>query len=256
MYNTLRAYINYITAWQAENFPTLPTKNPFDIVSHLLYCNGNGSNWLDMENGNDHLTMQMELKLANQTGWINFPFCDDPTTSVNFNQKSERDFSYYSKHEQFLVSTVTDLAWKVNPALADITLNDPNFWVEAVRKNYYDSLDEARKFESVWKHYKERPDMVSLGFPYDFNRPVRPSTERYIPVLNLLTFSKKNQVEHNSKIFKLTKMINEAVIKVYSEIIDSPEEQEVLGEKIVAMLRNKLNHFTDFHRKYFFTLYL
>ena len=40
--------------------------------------------------------------------------------------------------------------------------------------------------------------------------------------LNLLDFSKENNSTHNSKIFKLTQTINEAVIKVYSEIIDSP----------------------------------
>ena len=97
MYRILRSYINYMTAWQQENFPTLLNKNPFDIVSHLLYCNGNGCNWLDMENGNDHLTMQMELKLAGKGGYVNFPFHNDPEKSVNFNQKNERDFSYYSK---------------------------------------------------------------------------------------------------------------------------------------------------------------
>lgn len=252
MYRTLRMYINYMTAWQAENFPSLGVKNPFDIVSHLLYCNGNGVNWLDLENGNDHLTMQTELNLAKKEGWINFPFCDEPEKSVNFNKKNERDFSYYSQHESFLASTATGLAWKANPALADISLNDFDFWVQAVRENYLNALNDARKYEGVWERYKTRPEMVSMGFPYDFNRPVNKACRRYIPILNLLDFSNKHGIKHNSKIFKLTKMINEAVIKVYSEIIDSPEEQEILGENIVAMLRNKLNHFMDFHSKNFF----
>ena len=253
MYRTLRMYINYMAAWQAENFPTLPPKKPFDTVSHLLYCNGYGCFCLDMKNGNDHLTMQMELKLAKATGWVNFPFSDDPTTSVNFNQKDERDTAYYSKHEPFLASTATGLAWKVQPFLADIKLNDPDYWVQAVRENYYDKLEDARKFSHCWERYKQRPDMISLGFPYDFNRPVKQANHRYIRILKLLDFSKENNIKHNSKIFKLTQMINEAVITVYSEIIDSPEEQEILGENIVAMLRNKLNHFKDFHSKNFFT---
>lgn len=254
MYRILRSYINYMTAWQQENFPTLPNKNPFDIVSHLLYCNGNGCNWLDMENGNDHLTMQMELKLGKQTGWVNFPFHNEPEKSVNFNQKNERDFSYYSKHEKFLVSTATGLAWKVNPALADIKLNDPEYWVQAVRENYFAALEESRKFATIWKRYQKRPEMISLGFPYDFNRPVDRASRRYVPVLNLLDFSKENNISHNSKIFKFTQIINEAVIKVYSEIIDDPEQQEILGEEIVAHIRNKLNHFIDFHSKNFFAI--
>lgn len=254
MYRILRNYINYTTAWQAENFPTLPNKNPFDIVSHLLYCNGNGSMWLDMNNGNDHLTMQMELNLAGKSGWINFPFCDEPEKSINFHQKGEQDFSYYIQHESFLVSTATKLAGKVNPNLENISLNEPEFWVEAVWDNYYDALEHACRLPVIWERYKQRPEMISLGFPYDFNRPVKQASHRYIPVLKLLDFSKENNIKHNRKIFKLTQMINEAVIKVYSEIIDSPKEQETLGEEIVAHMRNKLNNFIDFHSKNFFAV--
>lgn len=254
MYKVLRNYINYMTAWQQENFPSLPTKNAFDIVSHLLYCNGNGVFWLDAEKGSDHLAMQMELKLAGKEGWISFPFCNDETKSVHYTQQNQRDHSYYKQHEHFLIETATSMAWKVNPALADISLNDPDFWVQAVWENFKTAYIDASNLKFVWERYKERPDMLSLGFPYDFNRPVKQASRRFVPILNLLDFSNEHNIEHNSKIFKLTKIINEAVIQVYSEIIDSPEWQENLGENIVDTLRNKLNHFTDFHSKNFFNL--
>ena len=255
MYRVLRSYINYMTAWQQENFPTLPPKNPFDLVSHLLFCNGNGTIWLDKTNGNDHLAMQMEVKVAHkQSGWITFPFCDDETKSIHYNKKDEKHFSFYSQYSDFLTGIVSDLAWKINPELPEISLNDPEFWVKAVRKNYQDALKDARKFNSLWERYKTRTEMLSLGFPYDFRSPVNHAYRRYIPILNLLDFSNENNLTHNSKIFKLTSIINEAVIKVYSEIIESPEEQEILGDKFVADIRNKLNHFTKFHSENFFAI--
>ncbi|WGH24460.1 hypothetical protein EAb13_CDS0042 [Acinetobacter phage EAb13] len=251
MYKVLRNYIHYMTAWQAENFPTLSTNTPFHIVEHLLYCNGNGCHWLNEETGVDHLIMQMELKLDGLNGWIDFPFCNDETTSVIYTKMNERHHSYYSQHEHFLSGLVKDKALEINPALKEMKLDDPKYWVKVIRENFAQKVAEAQSFKYIWEVTKKRPEQNSLGFPYDFNRPVKPASRKFIPVLKLLDFSKQHDVTHNTELFELTRMINEAVIKVYTNIIDSPEQQEILGEEFIASIRNKLNHFTDFHYQNF-----
>ena len=146
MYKALRNYINYMTAWQAENFPTLPTKTVFNIVEHLMYCNGNGTHWLDVERGNDHLIMQTELQLDGIGGWIDFPFCDDETKSYVYSKANEQHHSYYSQYEHFLNGRVVDLALEINPTLRTMDLKNPEFWVKAVRENYEQVLAEARSW--------------------------------------------------------------------------------------------------------------
>lgn len=251
MYKALRNYIQYMTVWQAREFPTLPTKTPFSIVEHLLYCNGNGVHWVDMERGIDHLIMQMEFKLDGVSGWIDFPFCDDETQSLVYDKMNEQHHSFYKKYLPTLTGRVAELAWEINPSLKDMELNDPRFWVKAIRENFAQKVAEAQSFKYIWEVTKKRPEQNSLGFPYDFNRPVKPASRKFIPVLKLLDFSKQHDVTHNTELFQLTRMINEAVIKVYTNIIDSPEQQEILGEEFIASIRNKLNHFTDFHYQNF-----
>ena len=251
MRNVLKNYILYMTAWGEENHPSLPLSTVFNIVSHLLYCNGNGTKWLDLLKGDDHLTMQAELKLAEKTGRLNFPLCNNPEKSINYTPKTLGGGIGYAPHEDFLENYATPLALKADPKLENLLLDDLQFWKNKVWENYHTAVDCARKNPVVWKSLQKKPEFTPLGFPYDFNRSISRAHRRYIPILNLLDFSQEHKITHNSEILNLTSLINTAVIEVYSEIIDSKIEQEILGEDLISGLRNRLNHFMCFHSQNF-----
>lgn len=251
MQEVMKNYINYMIAWQQEHFPTLPTKNPFQVVSHLLYCNGNGSLWMEGEKGIKYLSMQVEFDLTDLTTkkWVTFPFLD--TLAYLRDDTDKYIESYKTLWNPELENSVFKKAEKVYPALSSMDLNSQQYWEDQVLANFLESLADLQKYSYSWKRYQENPEMASLGFPYDFQREVSFAFERYIPVLNLLNISKKENILHNNGIFQLTATINEAVIKVYGQIIDSPTYQEILGPKLTAHLRNRLNHFMSFHAKHF-----
>lgn len=249
MYSVLRNYIYYMNAWKKENFSTQADYNQFELISHLLFCNGNGSKGLNLEEKQTHLTMRMEIKLAGKTGLVSFPFCDSLEQDT-----TEKDDSDYTLWKPFLIGKVTDLAWEAKPELADISLNSPSFWEDEIRKNYEENLKNNRKHKTLWLRYQSRPETTILGFPSDFNYPKNKDHEKYVPVADLLWFSKEHKINHNLKLFKFAALINEAVIKVYSEIISCPEQREILGENLWANLNNKLENFIAFHNKHFFNI--
>ena len=244
----LKQYVQFSLKSSAENFPILPPKTAYNIINHLLYCNGNGTLWLDSESDVDYLAMQIaqDLESLEPKGYIAFPFID-VLELVDGDKCDEYIQSYKAKWGPMLNTIMTD-------EVDQMDFESDEFWEAQVWESFKRELADLRKYKHSWAHHQRRPELASFAFPYDFQREVKPASERYIPALNLLNITKERNILHNHQILTLTARINEAVIKVFNQIIDSEEYQEILGEKIIAYLRNRLNHFTSFHAKHFFHL--